>query len=134
MFDGVFRDLMVDKSSTDGVVKDVSVVQMQEGQETKHNINSLDPRPGLSQDSLLWQQLLSAAQDIDYRLFGALLCMRRTGVKLARNPSGSLRLIPHIDPTGATGWTSQAEYDSQKGEILDQVKGPLIELLGKMAA
>lgn len=98
------------------------------------NINSIDPRPDLSYDSLLWQQLLTAAQDIDYRLFGALLCMRRAGTKLARNPSGSLRLIPHIDPTGATGWTSQAEYDSQKGEILDPVKDLLIELLGKMVA
>jgi len=96
--------------------------------------NAYDPRPDLSNDSILWAQLLAAAEKVDYKLFGALRCMRMAGTGLVRTPEGKLRLWPsYIDPTGKTAWTSREEYDREKGELLDPVKDMLVQLLEKFS-
>lgn len=119
---------MLDKSKTLNNVSDsVSTSQ----------VPITDPRPDLSQDSILWQQILTAANEIDYKLFGALLCMRRAGTGIVRNPAGGLRLYPYIskNPEIETDrWASLEEYNRLKGEMLDPVAGELVKLMGKMVA
>jgi hypothetical protein len=119
---------MLDKSKT---LNNVS------GSVLTSQVRIIDPRPDLSRDSILWQQLLTAANDIDYRLFGALLCMRRAGTGIVRNPNGGLRLYPHIakNPAIETDrWASLDEYDRLKGEILAPVAEELFKLMGKIVA
>ena len=97
-------------------------------------MQNIDPRSAdFPKDSVLWQQFLASSGDTDYKLFGALLCMRRAGTGLTINPNGGFRLFPYIDPSGKTAWTNQAEYDREKGEILDQVRTQLIELMGSLS-
>jgi hypothetical protein len=102
---------------------------------------NFDPRPDLTRDTILWQQLLAGAQDVDahsgdpeQKLYSALLYMRARGTSLQRTPSGRLALRPYIDPAGNDAWTSQDEYDQEKVKVLKPVEGRLVELLGKMVA
>ena len=133
MFDGVFKDLIANENNTDGPVKVVNAA--------KQDINPFDPRPDLSRDTILWQQLLAGAQDIDLRyndpgqsLYSALLYMRARGTSLQRTPSGKLALRPYIDPAGNDAWANQEEYDQEKVKVLKPVEGRLVELLGDMVA
>ncbi len=130
MFDGIFSDLIKDKSNN-------------QAQNTKNETNSnnqnLDPRSDLK-DTVLWQQFLAATKDTDpsLELYSALLYMRARGTifhKLGKNNIGlKIGLCPLIDPTGDDGWPSQDEYNREKRKALDPVSGKLIELLGKMVA
>ena len=130
MFDGVFNDLIKDKSSNEAENPKI---------ETKTNIQNLDPRPDLK-DTLLWQQFLAAAKDVDpsEELYSALLYMRACGTifhKLEGNSMGlKIGLCPLIDSSGNDGWPSQEEYNREKHKALDSVSGKLIELLKKMVA
>lgn len=94
---------------------------------------SLDPRPDLRQDSILWAQLLASALDINTNLYSALHYLRCRGTGIRRFPSGNLGLYPYIDPTGNDAWSSQTEYDREK-RILDPMRDDLIQLLRKVAA
>lgn len=50
-----------------------------------------DPRPDLTEDSLLWQQLLAAAKNIDLQLYGNLHGLRCWGLRITRAASGPMR-------------------------------------------
>jgi hypothetical protein len=75
MFDGVFNDLINDKTSSDKGITPV-----------KQNMKSFDPRTDLGQDTILWWQMLVAALDLDPsgELYAALLYMRTRGTVLRR--------------------------------------------------
>jgi hypothetical protein len=96
-----------------------------------------DPRPDLK-DSILWWQMLAAAQDRDPsgELYAALLYMRTRGTVLRRvqNKEGKYVYVlrPWIDRTGRDGWMSVAEYEAEKHKVLDPVRDRLIELLKVM--
>jgi hypothetical protein len=101
------------------------------------NITSIDPRPDLAKDSIIWQQVLSVAETMDYKLYGALRVMRAAGTQLMRTNDGGLRLYPYIDESAGVGrkdvWVSMEQYNREKGEILDTVKDLLVGLFGKFS-
>lgn len=99
------------------------------------NIN-LDPRPDLSQDSILWQQLLAGSLDRDpsKELYSALVFMRTKGTVLRRIRTKDgvymYALRPYFHLTD--GWENINEYEITKRKVLDPVRDKLIELLKDM--
>jgi hypothetical protein len=137
MFDGVFNDLIKDKSSNDKESVKTNIFSINETPDEKP-IKTLDPRPDLSRDTIPWQQMLASAGDLDPsgELYAALLYMRTKGTLFIRVPKDgkdgkkyACILRPRIDPTGNTGWMNVDEYEREKRKVLDPVRDKLIELL-----
>jgi hypothetical protein len=139
MFDGVFNDLIKDKTNSDKGLTPISIGYDDKTpvQQNKPNSKITDPRPDLK-DSILWWQMLAAAQDRDPSgdLYAALLYMRTRGTVLRRvqNKDGKFVYVlrPWIDRTGRDGWVSVNEYEAEKHKVLDPVRDRLIELLKVM--
>lgn len=128
MFDGVFDDLIKDKSSNDKELDNKTVGEQ--------SVVILDPRPDLCQDTIFWQQMLASAKDRDPtgELYAALLYMRAKGTLFFRrkNSNGKVSCVlrPYINPL--IGWASIGEYEREKRAVFDPVRDRLIELLKDM--
>lgn len=95
-----------------------------------------DPRPDLTEDSILWEAFLSLAAQENQKLFEALHGFRCCGTRLVQATSGTLAgmyvLRPDIDPTGANAWTSQEEYETWKTKYLKPLEPRLLKVLKQL--
>jgi hypothetical protein len=137
MFDGVFKDLIKDKTNGDKEITEIDISPVNKTP-VKQSIKSFDPRPDLTHDSIPWQLMLASAQDRDPsgELYAALLYMRTKGTVLWRvkNKEGKYVYVlrPYLDPAGKDGWVKIEEYETEKHKVLDPVRDRLINLLKDM--
>lgn len=100
---------------------------------THNGITITDPRPDLTEDSILWATFLTLAARESQQLFEALHGFRCCGTRLVQATSGTLAgmyvLRPDIDPTGANAWTSQEEYETWKAKYLKPLEPQLLKVL-----
>jgi hypothetical protein len=139
MFDGVFNDLIKEKPSNHNEIGEIKVINNDKTpvQKIKQGNNSLDPRPDLTHDSILWWQMLAGAQyrDPTGELYAALHYMRTKGTVLRRIQSKDGKYVwvlrPYFDATGEKGWANIQEWEKEK-HVLDPVRDRLISLLKDM--
>jgi len=93
--------------------------------------HKIDPRPDLKEDSGLWTALLELAAGYDEELCAVLNGFRCGGTRLR---FGETRWVlrPDIDPSGYTGWTSQAEYDEAGAKYLQEWGSVLRAILDEL--
>lgn len=112
------------------------------------NTTITDPRPDLTEDSVLWSRLLALAKEETEQLkgkttveqdrtgdfFKVLHGFRGAGTRLKKSDSGKYVLRPDIDPTGKQAWMSQQEYEQFRDRYLKPWKDVLVRVLEKLSA
>lgn len=90
---------------------------------------SIDPRPDLKEDHLLWTRLLDQANGLDEELAGVLHGLRCGGTRI-RKVKGRYILRPDLDPTGRIAWERVEDYEELRDKFLKPFAQEVIQLLG----
>lgn len=92
-----------------------------------------DPRPDLSDDHHLWNDLLYIAAQKNEMLAGVLHGFRCMGTRIRKNRDGKFVLRADIDSDGNRAWESQGQYDEARDYWLKGYRNEVVELLGQLS-
>lgn len=90
---------------------------------------TVDPRPDMAEDSVIWSKLLQLAMDKHgEELAGILHGFRCGGTRIKRGRNGYV-LRPDVDPTGTVAWPSIEEYEEMRDKYLASWREEVTALL-----
>lgn len=92
---------------------------------------SIDPRPDLKEDHLLWSRLLDQASERNEELAGVLHGLRCGGTRI-RKVKGRYILRPDVDPSGRIAWERKEDYEELRDKYLKPYTKVMIQLLGEL--
>lgn len=92
---------------------------------------SMDPRPDLKEDHLLWSRLLDQANGLDEELAGVLHGLRCGGTRI-KKVKGRYMLRPDIDPSGRVAWGRAEDYEELRNKYLKPYAQEVIQLLAQL--
>lgn len=88
----------------------------------------IDPRPDLTEDSILWTKLLELAIKRDKLCAGVLHGFRCGGLRISKKPMGYV-LVPMLNKPELSMWTTKEEYAIDRKKWLWPCTGMIISLL-----
>lgn len=82
------------------------------------NKPTLDPRPDLTEDSCLWEEVFQAVKGGPKELYAVLRGFRGMGLRIVSGNGGGYVMRPYIDPSGMAGFSSQEDYEYWRDNYL----------------